>query len=347
MADSHVADTRFFRRKGPFALAAILEATGARVAGRHDASRLFHDVAGLADAGSADLTFLDNVKYVAAFTGTRAGGCFVREQHSDRAPKGVIALISDNPYLAFARAARMFYPDPAVEPGVSAKAFIESGASIGEGARIDAFAVIRSGAEIGARCSVGAGCVVEHNVRIGDDCQIGPGAVLMFCVIGNRVRIESGARVGTEGFGFAASPDGAVRLPHVGRVVIGDDVGIGANTTIDRGSLGDTVIGDGAMIDNQVQIAHNAKVGRHAILAGQVGLAGSAVVGDFAMLGGQSGVANHVKVGSGARIGGNSSAASDLEGGGTYLGAPAIPQREFWRLQVMLRRLARHKNKTP
>ena len=343
----HVADSRFFRRRGPFALAAILEATGARVAGRHDTSRLFHDVAGLADAGSADLTFLDNVKYVEAFTECRAGGCFIREQYGDRAPRGMIALISDNPYLAFARAARMFYPDPAVTPGISAQAFIESGARIGEGARIDAFAVIRSGVEIGARCSIGAGCVVEHHVRIGDDCRIGPGAVLMFCVIGNRVTIESGARVGTEGFGFAASPDGAVRLPHVGRVVIGDDVGIGANTTIDRGSLGDTVIGDGAMIDNQVQIAHNAKVGRHAILAGQSGLAGSAILGDFAMIGGQSGVSNHVRVGPGARIGGNSSAARDLEGGGTYLGMPAIPQREFWRRQVMLRRLAKHKNKMP
>ena len=345
MAEFHVADSRFFRRQGPFELAAVLEATGARVAGHHDTSRLFHDVAALEDASSTELAFLDNVKYVPAFTGCRAGGCFIREQYSDRAPQGLIPLVSDNPYLAFARAAQMFYPDPVVVPGISSQAFIESGAKIGEGVRIDAFAVIRSGVEIGARSSIGTGCVVERHVRIGDDCQIGPGATLMFCVIGNRVRIESGARVGTEGFGFAASPDGAVRLPHVGRVVIGDDVGIGANTTIDRGSLGDTVIGEGAMIDNQVQIAHNAKVGRYAILAGQVGLAGSAVVGDFAMLGGQSGVANHVRVGRGARMGGNSSAASDLEGGATYLGAPAVPQREFWRQQVMLRRLARQNNK--
>ena len=342
-----MADSSFFKRQGPFALSAVLEATDARVEGHHDTSRLFHDIAGLEDAGSSDLAFLHNVKYVAAFAGCRAGGCFIREQYSDRAPPGLIPLISDNPYLAFAKAARMFYPDPVVVPGISSRALIESGARIGHGVRIEDFAVIRSGVEIGARSSIGTGCVVERHVRIGDDCQIGPGTVLMFCVIGNRVRIESGARVGTEGFGFAASPDGAVRLPHVGRVVIGDDVGIGANTTIDRGSLGDTVIGDGAMIDNQVQIAHNAKVGRHAILAGQVGLAGSAVVGDFAMLGGQSGVANHVRVGRGARMGGNSSAASDLEGGATYLGVPAVPQREFWRQQIMLRRLARNNNKMP
>ncbi len=347
MAELHVADTRFFRRQGPFALAAVLEATGARVAGHRDPSRLFHDVAGLAEAGTADLTFLDNVKYVTAFTDSRAGACFVREQFCDQAPEGVIPLISEYPYLAFARAARMFYPDPAVEPGISPQAFIDSDARVGEGARIGPFAVIMSGVEIGVRCSIGAGCVVEHDVRIGNDCQIGSGAVLMFCVVGDRVRIESGARVGTEGFGFAASPEGIVRLPHVGRVVIGDDVGIGANTTIDRGSLDDTVIGDGVMIDNQVQIAHNAHVGRRAILAGQVGLAGSAVVGDHAMLGGQSGVANHVRVGSGARMGGNSSAAGDLEGGRTYLGAPAIPQREFWRQQAMLRRLTKHKNKMP
>ena len=247
MAEFHVADSRFFRRQGPFALSEVLEATGARVADNHDMSRLFHDIAGLEDAGDADLAFLDNVKYVTAFTECRAGGCFVREQFSERAPQGLIPLISDNPYLAFARAARMFYPDPVVVPGISSQAFIENGAKIGEGVRIDAFAVIRSGVEIGARSSIGAGCVVERHVRIGDDCLIGSGASLMFCVIGDRVRIESGARVGTEGFGFAASPDGAVRLPHVGRVVIGDDVGIGANTTIDRGSLGDTVIGDGSI----------------------------------------------------------------------------------------------------
>ena len=339
-----MADSRFFERQGPFALAEVLEATGARLVGRHDTSRLFHDVARLEDAGSADLAFLDNAKYVAAFTACHAGGCFVREQYSDRAPPGLIPLISDSPYLAFARAARMFYPDPVIKPGISTEAVIEDGARIGEGARIDALAVIRHGAEIGARCSIGSGAVVDRHVRIGDDCQIAPGVTLAFCVIGNRVRIESGACIGTEGFGFAPSPAGAVRLPHVGRVVIGDDVGIGANTTIDRGSLGDTVIGDGAMIDNLVQIAHNATVGRHAILAGQVGLAGSAVVGDFAMLGGQSGVANHVRIGPGARMGGNSSAAGDLKGGATYIGLPAVPQREFWRQQVVLRRLARHKN---
>ena len=340
-----MTDSRFFRCEGPFTLGAVLEATGARVAGHHDPSRLFHDVAGLADAGATDLSFLDNVKYVEAFASSRAGACFVRQRFRDKAPQGLIPLLCEHPYLAFAQAARMFYPDSAVEPGISPSAFIDSDATIGEGARIDPFAVIMSGVEIGARCSIGAGCVLEHDVKIGDDCQIGSGAVLMFCVIGDRVRIESGARVGTEGFGFAATPQGVVRLPHVGRVVIGDDVGIGANTAVDRGSLGDTVIGDGAMIDNQVQIAHNARVGRSAIIAGQAGLAGSAVVGDGAMLGGQSGVGNHVRVGSGARLGGNSSATGDLEEGRTYLGGPAIPQREFWRQQAMLRRLVKHKNK--
>ena len=340
-----MADPRFFHRAGPYTLEEIVDGTGSRIDGIPDASRLFCDVAGLEQAGARDLAFLDNSRYVEVFEASRAGACFVREKFRERAPDGMIPIVCEDPYLAFALAARMFYPQPAAVPGVSDDASIDSRARIGEDVSIGAFAVVSAGVEIGARCRIGAGSVLCDNVRIGSDCHIGPGATLMCCVIGDRVWVDAGARVGTQGFGFARSPAGAVRIPHVGRVLVGDDVEIGANTTIDRGSVGDTVIENGVMIDNQVQIAHNVKVGRNAILAAQAGIAGSVTIGEHAMMGGKVAVANHVRIGRGTRIGGGSGVVSDLEDGGTYLGAPAVPIREFWRQHALIRRWSRRDSK--
>ena len=282
-----VADSRFFAAAGPFALAAIAERTGGSFAPCHDGSRLFGDVAPLERAGPDHVSFLDNRRYLQAYSNSRAGACFVAEKHAPAAPPGMVAIVCQQPYLAFALAARMFYPPASPRPGISASACIDPGAVLGQGCRVDA-----------------------------------------------------GAVVGSQGFGFALGPDGAVRIPHTGRVIVGDDVEIGANTTIDRGTAGDTEIGAGTMIDNQVQIAHNVTIGRGCVLAGQVGLAGSARIGDHAMLGGKSGVANHVSLGSGARLGAFSGAASDMEDGATYLGQPALPARDFWRRQAIVRRLS-------
>ncbi|MBC6439425.1 MAG: UDP-3-O-(3-hydroxymyristoyl)glucosamine N-acyltransferase [Rhodospirillales bacterium] len=334
-----MADPRFFARSGSFKLSAVLEVTGARAPDGTDAGRMFSDIAPLEAATADDISFLDNKKYTVTFTESDAGACFVDQHLAARAPDGMITLITDRPYLAFALAAQMFYPLAALEQGIAETALVDPSATLGEGARIEAGAVVGPGVELGARCHVSYGAVICDNVRVGNDCHIGPGATLMCCLIGDRVWIDAGARIGTQGFGFAIGPGGAVRIPHTGRVLIGNDVEIGANSTVDRGTAGDTVINDGAMIDNQVQIAHNAQVGRGAVLAGQVGLAGSAHVGDFAMIGGKSGVANHVKVGAGAKIGALSGAATDLEPGGTYLGQPAIAIREFWRQQAAIRRL--------
>lgn len=336
-----MADPRFFNRSGPFDLAAVLERTGAKAPDSADTSRKFVDVAPLETAKSDEIGFLDNEKYVAAFERSEAGACFVTEKHARRAPGGTIPLVTARPYLAFAHAARLYYPPSPPAPGVAPDALIDGTAEVGEGSRIDSGAIVGAGVEIGARCRVSFGAVLCDGVRIGDDCHVGPGATLMCCLLGDRVWIDAGVRIGTQGFGFAIGPEGPVRIPHSGRVVIGSDVEIGANTTIDRGTAGDTEIGDFAMIDNQVQIAHNAKVGRGAVLAGQVGLAGSAQVGDFAMIGGKSGVSNHVKVGAGARIGALSGAAGDLDAGGTYLGQPAVAIGDFWRQQAVVRRLAK------
>lgn len=335
-----MADPRFFAAAGPFALAAIAERTGGSFAPCHDGSRLFGDVAPLERAGPDHVSFLDNRRYLQAYSNSRAGACFVAEKHAPAAPSGMVAIVCQQPYLAFALAARMFYPPASPRPGISASACIDPGAVLGQGCRVDAGAVLEAGVEIGARCHIGPGAVLHRGVTMGDDVRIGAGAVLMCCLLGHRVAIDAGAVVGSQGFGFALGPGGAVRIPHTGRVIVGDDVEIGANTTIDRGTAGDTEIGAGTMIDNQVQIAHNVMIGRGCVLAGQVGLAGSARIGDHAMLGGKSGVANHVILGSGARLGAFSGAASDMEDGATYLGQPALPARDFWRRQAIVRRLS-------
>ena len=336
-----MSDPRFFQCAGPFDLGQIAEAVGGTVADSANASMTVDDIAPLSEAGARHLSFLDNKKYLDVLASSSAGACLIAPAMADRAPAGMTLILCANPYLAFALAAQLFYRPRKPEPGVAASAVIEDGATIGDGCRIDHHAVISTDAQIGANCHIGAGAFIGEAVVLGEACRVGQGASLECCLIGKRVGIYAGARVGTEGFGFAVGPDGPVRIPHTGRVIVEDDVEIGANSTVDRGTTGDTFIGCGTMIDNQVQIAHNVTVGRGCILAGQVGLAGSAQLGDGVMLGGKTGVANHVRLGDGVRVGALSGADNDLAAGGTYLGQPAIPIKDFWRQLATLRRLSK------
>ena len=336
-----MSDPRFFQRAGPFSLAQMAEAVGGELADGAAGDLMITDIAPLDEAGRDNLSFLDNKKYLDGLAETSAGACLIAPAMAERAPAGTALVLCREPYLSFALAARLFYAPASPEPGVAPTATVEPDSSVPEDCRVDHHAVISSGVRLGARCHIGAGAFLGPGVTLGDDCRVGQSATLECCLIGNRVNIYAGARVGTEGFGFAVGPEGPVRIPHTGRVIVEDDVEIGANTTIDRGTTGDTMIGRGTMIDNQVQIAHNVKIGRGCILAGQVGLAGSVQVGDFAMLGGKVGVANHVKIGDGARLGALSGVNEDLAAGGTYLGQPAIPIKDFWRQVAAMRRLTK------
>lgn len=336
-----MSDPRFFQRAGPFSLAQIAEAVGGELADGAAGDMSIADIAPLDEAGPDDLSFLDNKKYLDVLAQTSAGACLIAPSVAERAPAGTALVLCREPYLCFALAARMFYAPAPPEPGVAPTAIVESGSTVPDDCRVEHHAVISRGAQLGARCHIGPGAFIGPGVTIGDDCRVGQNATLECCLIGNRVNVYAGVRVGTEGFGFAVGPEGPVRIPHTGRAIVEDDVEIGANSTVDRGTTGDTVIGRGTMIDNQVQIAHNVKIGRGCILAGQVGLAGSVQVGDFAMLGGKVGVANHVKIGDGARLGALSGVNEDLAAGGTYLGQPAIPIRDFWRQVAAIRRLTK------
>ncbi|ESR23471.1 UDP-3-O-[3-hydroxymyristoyl] glucosamine N-acyltransferase [Lutibaculum baratangense AMV1] len=188
-----------------------------------------------------------------------------------------------------------------------------------------------------------SGTVVGPRVRIGRDCRIGPQATVLHAAIGDRVIIHPGVRIGQDGFGYEMSPEGHRKVPQIGRVVIQDDVEIGANTTVDRGALGDTVIGEGTKIDNQVQIGHNVRIGRHCVIVSQVGLSGSSTLGDFVVIGGQAGVVPHVTIGDGAQIAGQSAVRDDLAPGGRYGGAPARPAREWMKEMTVLKKIAQER----
>ena len=328
-----MADPRFFAVKGPFKLADLAALAGASLANPAVGDQLIKDVAPLDQAGPDDLAFLDNRRYLEAFGASRAGACVILPEHADRAPAGMALLLSDAPYMSFAKIARSFYPHPAVEAGIAPSAVIDPTAELGAGCRIDAAAIIGRQVRLGARCHIGGTAVIGDGVVLGDDCRIGAGASISHSIIGNRVYIYPGARIGQDGFGFASGPAGHLRIPQLGRVVIHDDVEVGANSTIDRGAGPDTVIGAGCMIDNLVQIGHNVQMGKGCVIVAQVGISGSTKLGDFVVIGGQAGLAGHLTIGSGVRMAARSGVASHIPAGAEVGGAPAVPVRE-WRRQV-------------
>ena len=338
-----MADPRFFDRAGPFTLDVIAALSGARLLRPEDGQRLFHDVGPLESAGPEEVSFLENRKYVAAFVRSRAGAVFVDERSAGQAPNGMALLISNVPYKAYALAAQAFYPVGRIMPCRAASAVISSAAIVPEDCDIGPNTVIEEGVGLGRRCSVGANSVIGRGVQIGDDCRIGPNVTLSHCLIGSRVVLHPGVRIGQDGFGFAPDAVAPVKVPQLGRVVIDDDVEIGANTTIDRGSGPDTQIGAGSMIDNLVQIGHNVVLGRCCVLAGQVGISGSTKLDDFVMVGGQGGLAGHLHIGTGARIAAKSGLMRDVPAGATVCGSPAVPLVEFMKQTAVLQRLAKKK----
>lgn len=340
--DRLMPDPRFFTRVGPFSLDA-LAAIGQAQLGNEDSGgrRFIHDVAPLETAGPDDVTFLDNRKYLEAFARSRAGAAFVAPEAAAHAPDGMALLISPEPYKAFARVAQAFYPEPPPNPGRAASAAIDETAFVPDDCEIGAHVVVAGGVRLGSRCRVGANTVIGTNVVVGDDCRIAENVTISHALIGSRVVLHPGVRLGQPGFGFAPDRDRPVKIPQLGRVVIGDDVDIGANTTIDRGSGHDTVIGSGTMIDNLVQIGHNAVLGRGCVLVSQVGISGSTKLGDFVMVGGQAGFAGHLTIGAGARIAAGAGVIWDVAPRATVFGYPAQPMKQFMRQLATLKRLAK------
>ncbi len=340
-----MADPRFYSLAGPFDLGRLAEIAGADLTAGTDAERVFHDVAPLATALPEHVSFLDNRRYRPEFENSRAGACVVDPELTGFAPEDMMLLISEDPYRTYALIARAFHPPRPPSPGVAPSATIDPTASMGAGCEVNAGAVVDPGAEVGARTVIGANAWVGPGVVVGEDCRIGANANLSHCLIGDRVTIHPGVCIGQPGFGFPPSAKGHLDVPQLGRVIVGDDVDIGAGTTIDRGAGPDTTIGAGCRIDNLVQIGHNVELGRGCVLVAQSGIAGSTKVGDFVMLGGQVGLAGHLRIGDGARVAGKSGVSKDIPPGATFSGYPAFPVREHWRQVATLAKLARRDRK--
>jgi UDP-3-O-[3-hydroxymyristoyl] glucosamine N-acyltransferase len=290
-------------------------------------------VATLAGAGPGCLTFLANPKYRRQLDGTAATVVVLDAAAVASCP--VASLVSRNPYADYARIAAVLQPDPPPLPGVHPSAFVAPGARVAPSAAIEAGALVEDAAEIGARVRVGPGTIVRAGAVVGDDTQLLARVVVGTRVtIGRRCRIQPGAVIGADGFGFAPDDGQWLRVPQLGGVRIGDDVDIGANTTIDRGAIDDTVIEDGVRIDNLVQIAHNVHVGAHTVIAALAGVSGSTRIGRHCMIAGNVGFAGHIEIGDGVVITGQSSVTRSLRGPGTYSATMPSMEAGLWRRLV-------------
>jgi UDP-3-O-[3-hydroxymyristoyl] glucosamine N-acyltransferase len=345
-----MADPRFFQNLGPFTLAQICEKTGLSLPADADASRRISDLAGLAGAGAEHVTFFSGAAAQRdAFASSQAGLCLVPQKNNQAGkrpapPAGMIVLEAQSVSRAFAAIAVLFYPEHS-QPRWSQKEAISPAAKIGRDVELAPGVVIASGAEIGDGTRLGPGAVIGPGVAIGRRCEIGANVTISHAYIGDRVTILPGAHIGQPGFGFATTGEDYLKIPQLGRVIIQDDVEIGSSTTIDRGALGDTVIGEGSKLDNLIMIGHNCQIGRHCVIAGQTGLAGSVVLEDGVVLAGQVGLGDHTRVGAKARMGARSGTGSAffLPGGQDYGGAPAKPVREWAREIHALTRLAKQR----
>lgn len=320
-----------------FSVGELAERVSGTVEG--DPSREVSGVAPVDRAGPADLTFVTNARYGRSLEANAPGAVLAPPDLALPTRRTACIRVPD-PQLALTRLLPLFFPDQSPPPGVAATASIGRGVHLGERTRVGPYALIGDGAWIGDGTVVGPLTVVEGDVRIGRDCDIAHScSLLRGARLGDRVRLHPGVRVGTEGFGYVPGPEGPVKFPQVGGCIIGDDVEIGANTTIDRGALGDTVVGSGTKIDNLVHVGHNVEIGRNCTIVAQVGIAGSVTVGDGAVLAGQAGIADHLSIGAGARVGAQAGVIGNVPAGAEYSGYPARPHREAMRASAALFRL--------
>ena len=345
-----MADPRFFTRAGPFKVSDIALQIGAQVPDGVDANRLISDLEDIATASDDSLCFVTDKKYLPQLAETRAAAVLVGKAHVNACPPHIIALACDDPYAGMARVAQAFYPDAArarpmpghVPPGSPA---VHPTARIGQNCEIADSVTIGANAEIGDNTHIAANVVIGAGVTLGRDCTLGSGVVIGYSLIGDRVVINSGSRIGQCGFGFAPGK-AHIKVPQLGRVIIQADVEMGANCAIDRGTLGDTIVGEGSKLDNLVHLAHNVVVGRHVFMAGQSGIAGGTHIGDYCQVGGQAGIYGHLTLGANVVVGAKSSVTRSFPDNTQLMGIPARPAREFLRETATLKRLGKSSGKS-
>lgn len=341
-----MAQPTFFKPPPRLTLADVAALTGAHLADASRAAQPVHGLASLNEAGPMHLTFFDNLKYAGQLATTHAGACLIHARFEARVPAHVAVLRAAQPFRAFVDLARHLRSDT-LRPGsscgatgISPSAVVDPAARLEDEVIVDPFAVIGPDVEIGSGTVIGAGVVLGPGVKIGRDCNVGPNGSIHNALIGNNVLIHPGCHVGQDGFGFIFGKDGHIKVPQTGRVLIQNHVEIGAGTTIDRGSLRDTVIGEGTKIDNQVQIGHNVTIGRHSLIAAQCGLAGSLSIGDNVAMGAKVGVNNHVHIGDGAQVAAMSGVKDSIPAKERWGGIFARPTKQWFREILAVEKLA-------
>jgi UDP-3-O-[3-hydroxymyristoyl] glucosamine N-acyltransferase len=323
---------------GPVTLGEIATRLGARVVGGADV--LIEQAGSLEHAGPRHIAFYSGPRYRAQLAATRAGAVILSPQ-AESATK-LPRLVADNPHACFARAAQLLNPTVPPAPGVHPQAQVHPSASVAPSAGIEAFAVVGAGAVVGARAWIGAGSYVGEGAAIGEDCRLYPHAVVYRgCRLGARVIVHAGAVIGADGFGMASEDGRWIKIPHIGRVLVGNDVEIGANTTIDRGTFEDTVIEEGVKLDNLIQIGHNCRIGAHTAMAGCVGVAGSAVIGRHCTIGGAAMILGHLSICDGAHISAGTLISRSIQKPGAYTGIFPFDENAAWvRNAAQLRHLS-------
>lgn len=340
-----MTDPVFFVPSRRYSAVEVANLTGARLIDPAHAGIEISGIASVTDGGHGMLVFVEGKRNLALVQGLRAAAVLCAPEMVDHMPSGVAVLVAARPQSAFALVGRMLFPDAASPRAMTGETGVSPRALVDPTARLEAGVIVEAGAIIGQDVAIGSGTIIAPNAiigqscQIGRDCYIGPGSCVQYAMLGDRVVVYGGAMIGQDGFGFVAGKSGPERMPQIGRVVIQDNVEIGANTTVDRGAMSDTVIGEATKIDNLVQVAHNVRIGRGCLIAAHCGLSGSVTLGDGVLLGGRVGISDHITIGSGAQIAAASGVMDDVPPGQRWAGAPAMPMRDFFRQFIATKNL--------
>jgi len=333
----------FFTPSRPMTVAEIAALTGALLRQNNLAKRVVKRLAALDASNDDAIVFIAGKKRKAQLENLAAAAVFCLAETADKIPANIAVLVSANPHGDFSHLARVFYPG-AVRPssllgetGLSPQAYIHASAKLAKNVTIEAGASIGKNVKLGAGTLVCASATIGENCEIGENCYIGPGVAVQSAYIGKGVHLHAGVRIGQDGFGYVGGQQGIEKVPQIGSVRIEDNVEIGANSTVDRGALNDTIIGAGTKIDNLVQIAHNVRIGRFCLIAAHCGISGSCVIGDGTQLGGRVGLADHLTIGAGVQIAAASGVMNDIPDGEKWGGIPARPFRQWFREVAALR----------